>query len=138
MDGKIDAILRERFGKDSLIAVATVDGSGTPWVRTVDAIYRDGAFYTVTHDLTNKMKHIRQNPAVGVCGEWFSGHGTGESLGYIRAEKNQPIAEELRKAFAAWYDNGHTDESDVNTVILKITVTDGVLFQDGERFEFHG
>ena len=31
-------ILNERFCKDSLMALATVDEKGTPWVRTIDAI----------------------------------------------------------------------------------------------------
>ena len=41
----------------------------------------------------------------------------------------------LRAAFAAWYDNGHTNEADPNTCLLKIRLTDGVLFSDGTRYE---
>lgn len=136
MNKEIDDILKFRFGNDSLVSVATVDSCGAPWVRTVDSIYIDGAFYTVTHNSTNKMKHIRENPSVAICGEWFSGHGRAESLGYIRNEENIDLADKLRNAFASWYDNGHTDENDVNTVILKITVTDGIIYKDGKRFEF--
>ena len=40
---RTDAMMMERFGKDSLIALATVD-HGIPSVRTVDAVYIDGAF----------------------------------------------------------------------------------------------
>ena len=32
-------ILNERFCKDSLMALATVDEKGIPWVRTIDAIF---------------------------------------------------------------------------------------------------
>lgn len=136
MNKEINNILIERFGKDSLISIATVDNSGTPWVRTVDAIYIDGTFYTITHNSTNKMKHIRENSIVAICGEWFSGHGKAESLGYIRNEENKDLADKLREAFASWYDNGHTNENDVNTVILKIIVTDGILYKDEKRFDF--
>ena len=38
-----NAIIQERFGKDSLIALATVDGD-IPAVRTVNTVYIDGAF----------------------------------------------------------------------------------------------
>ena len=69
MNIEIDKILKDRFEKDSLISIATVDNCGTPWVRTVDAIYIDGAFYTITHNSTNKMKHISKNPVVAICGE---------------------------------------------------------------------
>lgn len=136
MNKEFDSILKERFSTDSLVSVATVDESGKPWVRIVDAIYIDGAFYTITNAVTNKMKHINGNPVVGICGEWFSGHGKADSLGYIRKEENKDLADKLRNAFASWYNNGHTDEGDVNTIILKIIVTDGIVYKDGKRFEF--
>jgi len=136
MNKEINEILKERFEKDSLISIATVDKTGKPWVRIVDAIYIDGAFYTITNAMTNKMKHINQNPVVAICGEWFSGHGKAESIGYIRNEENKDLADKLRTAFASWYDNGHTNESDINTIILKVAVTDGIIYKDGKRFEF--
>ena len=136
MNKEINGILKDRFEKDSLISIATIDKTGKPWVRTVDAIYIDGAFYTITNATTNKMKHINKNPVVAICGEWFSGHGTAESLGYIRNEENKNIADKLRTAFSDWYDNGHTNESDINTIILKVAVTDGIIYKDGKRFVF--
>ena len=136
MNKDFDNILKERFSKDSLISIATVDETGKPWVRTVDAIYMDGAFYTITNATTNKMKHINENPVVAICGEWFSGHGNAESLGYIRNDENKYLADKLRLSFASWYDNGHTNENDINTIILKVAVTDGIIYKDGKRFEF--
>ena len=136
MNKEFDNILKERFSADSLISIATVDSSGTPWVRTVDTIYIDGAFYTITHNLTNKMKHISSDPVVAICGEWFSGHGKAESLGYICNEENKDLADKLREAFKSWYSNGHTNENDVNTIILKVIVTDGVIYKNGKKFEF--
>ena len=38
-------ILIERFSKDSLMALATVDAKGIPWVRTIDAIFYQDSFY---------------------------------------------------------------------------------------------
>ncbi len=136
MNKEIDKILKDRFEKDSLISIATVDNCGTPWVRTVDAIYIDGAFYTITHNSTNKMKHISKNPVVAICGEWFSGHGKAESLGYLCLDENKDLADKLRTAFSDWYDNGHTNESDTNTIVLRVAVTDGIIYKDGKRFEF--
>lgn len=127
-------IMNDRFNKDSLIALATVDGN-TPHVRAVNSYYEDGYFYTITYALSNKMKQIALNPTVAICGDWFTGHGIGENLGWIRDEKNNDIASKLRAAFAAWYDNGHTNEADINTVILRIRMTDGVLLHHGTRFE---
>ena len=51
-------------------------------------------------------------------------------------ETQEELADKLREAFASWYDNGHTNENDVNTIILKITVTDGIIYKDGKRYEF--
>ncbi|MGN0779970.1 MAG: pyridoxamine 5'-phosphate oxidase family protein [Aristaeellaceae bacterium] len=127
-------VLEERFGKDSLIALATLDGQ-RPSVRTVNAYYEDGAFYVITHALSGKMCHIAAHPAVAVCGEWFTAHGTGKNLGHLCAAENQWIATKLKAAFAAWYDNGHINECDPNTCILCIRLTDGVLLSHGIRYE---
>ena len=131
---RIDAMMMERFGKDSLIALATVD-HGIPSVRTVDAVYIDGAFYVVTYALSSKMQQIAKNPSVAICGEWFTAHGIGENLGHVLREENQAIMEKLRTAFEAWYDNGHINEGDTNTCLLKIKLTDGVLFSNGPRYD---
>ena len=129
-----NAIMQERFGKDSLIALATVDGD-IPAVRTVNTVYIDGAFYVVTYALSGKMKQIAKNPTVAICGDWFTAHGVGENLGHVLLEENQIIMEKLRTAFSAWYNNGHTNEADPNTCLLKIRLTDGVLFSHGTRYD---
>ena len=54
-----NAIIQERFGKDSLIALATVDGD-IPAVRTVNTVYIDGAFYVVTYALSGKNEADRK------------------------------------------------------------------------------
>lgn len=131
---EIAAIMDERFGHDTLIALATVDGDA-PAVRTVDAYYEDGCFYTVTYGLSGKMQHITKNPKVAICGEWFTAHGVGVSLGHILLPENSAVADKLRAAFASWYGNGHTNEADPNTIILRIRLTDGVLFHHGSRYE---
>ena len=127
-------ILDQRFGCDSLIALATLE-EGRPSVRTVNAYYEDGAFYTITWAKSGKMRQIAANPAVAVSGEWFTGHGVGESLGWIRRPENADIADKLRAAFAEWYGNGHTNEDDPDTVILRVRLTDGVLFAQGTRYD---
>ena len=129
-----NAIIQERFGKDSLIALATVDGD-IPAVRTVNTVYIDGAFYVVTYALSGKMKQIAKNPTVAICGDWFTAHGVGENLGHVLLEENQNIMEKLRTAFSAWYNNGHTNEADPNTCLLKIRLTDGVLFSHCTRYD---
>ena len=127
-------IMNERFGRDTLIALATAEGN-TPFVRTVNAFYEDGAFYVITHAQSNKMRQIGQNPSVAISGDWFTAHGVGEDMGHILAEENREIAAKLRAAFASWYDNGHTDESDPNTHILRVRLTRGVLFSHGTRYD---
>lgn len=127
-------IMNERFHHDSLIALATMDGN-VPCVRTVNSYYENGAFYVITYALSGKMKQIKTNPTVAICGDWFTAHGTGENMGHILDSKNAEIADKLRKAFAEWYDNGHTNEADPNTCILCIHLTDGVLLSHGTRYE---
>ena len=137
MTNEINNILIERFSKDSLVALATVDDEGKPWVRTIDAIFYDGCFYTITFAKSKKMIHINSKPVVAISGEWFSGHAICENLGHIKLTANKSIANRLRTAFASWYDNGHTNEDDINTIILKIKLVDGILFSSGKRFNFN-
>lgn len=134
MNSELVSIMNERFGKDSIIALATLDG-GLPCVRNVDGFYENGAFYVITHALSGKMQQIRENANVAIAGEWFTGHGMGTNLGYFGKAENRDIAEKLKKAFAAWIDNGHNDFSDENTCILCIRLKDGVLYSNGTRHE---
>lgn len=128
------AIMNERFGKDSLISLATAM-DGMPYVRTVNAYYQDGAFYVITYALSSKMKQIAQNPMVAVSGDWFTAHGRGENLGWFSKPENKAIADRLTAAFAVWINNGHNNFEDENTIILKIQLTHGVLFSHGTRYE---
>lgn len=135
MNCEMNEVMIERFSKDSMIALATTDGD-MPHVRAVNAYYMDGAFYCVTYAESNKMKQIARNPVVGLCGEWFTGHGAAKSLGHVLLESNEKRMEILRPAFASWYSNGHVDESDPNTILLEIRLTDGVLMKQGRRYSF--
>ncbi len=128
-----EALLQERFGKDSIMALATV-ADGKPWVRNVDAYYEDGAFYVITYALSNKMQQIAREPAVALAGEWFTARGIGENLGSAGKAENLPLTEKLRRAFAGWIDNGHTNLDDENTCILRIRITSGVLMAHGKQY----
>ena len=128
------AILDQRFGRDRMISLATsVDD--LPSVREVNGYYRDGSFYIITHALSGKMQQIALNPRVALSGEWFSGHGLAENLGHVLKEENRELISTLRQVFSSWYHNGHVDETDPNTCILRVRLTDGVLWKDGVRYE---
>ena len=132
-DPKALQLMNERFGHDTLLALATLDG-GLPAVRTVNAYYEDGCFYSITYALSGKMKQLAANPAAAVCGEWFTGRGVGETLGWLCDEANKALLEKLRTVFASWYENGHINEADPNTVILRVRLTEGVLMSHGTRY----
>lgn len=133
LNAETKRIMKERFGKDSIISLATSE-SGIPSVRNVNGYYEDGAFYVITYALSNKMKQIEKNPNVAIAGDWFTAHGKGVNLGYFCKEDNKDIAEKLRKAFVEWIDNGHNNFDDENTCILCIQLTEGVLFSHGMRY----
>ncbi len=129
-----EAILLERFGKDSIVALATsIDN--IPYVRSVDAFYENGAFYVLTHGLSGKMKQIEENPTVALSGEWFTAQGKGINLGYFGSADNSYIANKMKKVFSAWIDNGHNNFDDANTCILCIQLSKGILFSNGTRYE---
>ena len=130
-----EQIMIERFGRDTIIALATTEND-MPYVRYVNAYYENGAFYIITHALSNKMQHIKADPVVAIAGEWFTAHGKGISLGYFGKRENCMIAEKLKKVFTEWIDNGHTDFDDENTIILRVELTDGLLFSHDTGYEF--
>ncbi len=134
LDENVQKMMMERFGKDSLIALATVE-EGIPYVRTVDGYYDNGAFYVLTYALSNKMRQIARNPVVAISGEWFTAHGTGSNLGWFCKKENEPIANKMKTVFAGWIDNGHNNFVDENTCILRVELTDGVLFSEGARYD---
>jgi len=126
--------LTEKFGDDNFISITTTDGTRV-FTRVVNACYEDGAFYTVTNAISNKMKHIEKNPIVAVfcggdIGTYINAHGVGENMGHVLAEKNAAMMEKLRKAFFRWYTDGDVNESDPNTCLLRISLTDGMLSVD--------
>lgn len=129
-----EKIMEERFGKDSIIALATSAGN-IPYVRNVNAYYEDGSFYVLTYGLSDKMKQLRENPVAAISGEWFSAHGKAVDMGYFGKEENKAAAEKMRRVFAEWIDNGHNDFEDENVIILRIVLTDGILFSDGTRYD---
>lgn len=121
-------IMTERFGKDSLIAIATTDGERL-YNRMVDAYYENGSFYVSTHTLSNKVKQVESNPEVAVCAvDWFSGHGSARNLGWVLDPQNTEIRSKLREGFV-WYDDVN-NEQDHNCCILEIRLTDGMLIKD--------
>lgn len=131
---EVEAILQERFGKDSIVALATAVDN-VPYVRSVDAFYEDGAFYVLTHGLSGKMQQIERNETVALSGEWFTAQGKGVNMGYFGKTENFRIANKMKQLFSAWIDNGHNNFEDINTCILRIQLTSGVLFSNGRRYE---
>ena len=129
-------IVEERFGKDNVIALGTVDGE-YPAIRNVNAYYEDGALYVITYALSNKMQKNGKNPNVSLCGEWFTAKGKGVNLGYFGKKENEKISAKLREVFASWIDNGHNNFEDENTIILKVELEDAVLWAHGTRYDIH-
>ena len=133
IDQEVEKIMSERFGKDTVLALATMEHE-MPYVRYVNAYYENGAFYIITHALSGKMKQIENHPIVAIAGEWFTAHGKGVNLGYFGKKENDGIAKRLRGVFVEWIDNGHNDFNDENTIILCLKVTDGLLFSHGTKY----
>ena len=131
---EVEKIMEERFGRDNVIALATVE-EDMPCVRYVNAFYEHGAFYIITYGLSNKMRQLEKKPQAAIAGDWFTAHGLGRDLGYWGEPGNAEIADKLRQAFSSWIDNGHNDFQDENTRILQIRLTSGVLFSNGTRYD---
>lgn len=126
-------------GKDNLIALATValtpgaEGKPRPAVRMVDAYYEDGIFYVSTSASKNKMLEIEKNNEVSVCGlDLFTAFGKAENLGWVKDEKNAEIRAKMKKYFE-WFD-AHADEDNPESIVLRITLTEGVITDNEEKY----
>ena len=135
LEQEAEKVMMERFGKDTVIALATTKDN-VPYVRYVNAYYENGAFYIITNARSNKMKHIENNPTIAIAGEWFTAHGKGINLGYFGKKENQAIANKLKNVFAEWIDNGHNNFDSENTIILCVELTDGLLLSHGTKYKF--
>ena len=127
-------IMIERFGKDSIIALATTEDN-KPYVRSVNSFYESGSFYVLTYGLSNKIKQIVKNPNVAISGDWFTASGKGINLGYFGKKENEIIANKMKSVFSEWINNGHNNFEDENTCILQIELTNALLFSHGTRYE---
>ena len=72
-----EQIMMERFGKDTIISLATTENA-TPYVRYVNAYYENGSFYIITHALSNKM--ITPPPVENVFNPLASKHSLSQRL----------------------------------------------------------
>ena len=131
-------LIEERCGngKDNLLALATVaieqniEGKFCPRVRDVDAYYENGVFYISTHAKSAKMREIQQNKEVAfsVCGQWISGKGIGENIGWVKDDKNADIRTKMKKYFK-WFDEvGGEDSPD--SIILRVNITKATVIKD--------
>lgn len=110
-----------------------------PEVRYVDAYYKEGKFYIVTHAESKKVIGIESNQEVSfaIGFEGLTGNGKAKNLGWVLKPENAEIRSELRDVFSDWYDHAN-DETDENCCIVEITITKGYLFTDhgNTRLEF--
>ncbi|MDY5853542.1 MAG: pyridoxamine 5'-phosphate oxidase family protein [Bacilli bacterium] len=105
------------------------------YVRVINAYFEDGSFSVITYGLSSKMKHIKANLNVSLCGEWLTAYGTSINLGYFVKNSNKNITDKLRSAFSNRIDNGHNNFQDENTIILQIKLTIGEHFSHGTRYD---
>ena len=133
-------LMKENYdGKESVVALATISltpntaGKPRPANRMMCAYYEDGAFYMSSDAKKNKTLQIEKNNEVSICGmNWCTFQGTAENLGWVKDEKNAHIRTQFKKVFD-WFDTDG-DEDNPNSIILKITLTEGVMLDFEKKF----
>jgi len=79
------------------------------------------------------MKEIAKNPNVALNYNLFVAHGLGKNVGNPLAERNRDLREELKQVFVVFYDK-HVCEEDPNTCILKVDLTDALVFAHDYKY----
>lgn len=126
------SVMKELYGRDVAMPLATVNGDKAN-IRVVNAYYKENAFYITTYSLSNKMKEIDKNPNVALNHNLFVAHGTGKNIGNPLIEQNRELRDELKQIFCAFYDK-HVCEEDPNTCILKVHLTDALVFAHDYKY----
>ncbi len=124
--------LEEQLGHDVTVSLATAGENGVS-VRVVDGYYKDQAVYVLTHTASRKMQDIFKDPRVALCKDLFQARGIGENLGNPREERNRELTPGLKEVFFIFYDR-HVNEADPGTCILKINLTEAVVFDDASKY----
>lgn len=127
-----DAVMKELYGKDVAMSLATVNENKAN-ARVIDAYYKENTFYVTTYALSNKMMEISKNPNVALNHNLFVAHGIGENIGNPLEENNKDLRDELKKVFVSFYDK-HVNEQDKNTCILKINLSDALIFTNDYKY----
>lgn len=127
-------ILTHRFSQQCLMTIATSEHN-IPYLRAVNSIYLDGCFYFITHAQSSKVKQMEHNPAVALCGNWFTGHGIAENKGNISKKENQKVYAMLKTAFENWISEGNVDETDKEAILMCIHLKTGTVYSNGIRYE---
>lgn len=125
-------VMKELYGKDIPMSLATVDDN-RPNIRVVDAYYKDCAFYITTYTLSTKMKEISTNSNIALNHNLFVAHGEGKNIGNPLDASNLEIRNELKLVFSSFYDK-HVNELDKNTCILKVVLSDALVFAHDYKY----
>ena len=125
------AAMKQLYSKDIPMSLATVRG-GKPNARFVDLYFDGASSYLVTTRTSQKCEEIKENPMVALNYQLFVAHGVAYDIG---SPLNHPeLREVLRKEFAPWYAK-HVDENNPDTCIIKIALTDAIVFLNGMKYK---
>ncbi|MDO4493621.1 MAG: pyridoxamine 5'-phosphate oxidase family protein [Clostridia bacterium] len=126
-----ERLLTERYGTEHLVALAT-SANDIPTIRNVNAVYAGGCFWTLSLAGAAKLGAILGNPHVAISLAGFAAHGTAEICG---TEEHRDIVRKLEGAFRAWLGAEQPGNGDAEAVLIRIALTDAVLFADGKRHD---
>lgn len=127
-------VLEDLFTKDTIFALATSNKENKPAVRMVDALYDNEAFYVVTYTTTDKTKEIEENNQVAMARDAHRFEGIASNIGHPLDPENEDIRRKIIEAFEPWYFQ-HTNEKDEEMCYLRIELTKGFFYQNGEGYE---
>jgi general stress protein 26 len=122
-----------RFGDNDVVYLATVDASGAPNLRPVNACFNVDSFYLVTNRRSEKVREIEVNADVALSLETLRTWGYATNLGHPHDPDNKSLGEPL-KALSATYKRrfGAVDD---NACVVRITLNNAVYKTDGTEYE---
>lgn len=128
------AVMKELFSRDYQFALATAKDH-VPSLRFVDSYFDGSCFYIVTYGQSQKVKEIRENSSVALCGrKLHSFSGKAYDIGHPLKPENAEIREKLIEVFENWYFR-HNNEADENMCYVRIEPGSGFFHKNGKGYK---
>ena len=130
---KIHTIIENRFNNTNKLIFLATSTDNIPSIRAMTPYYKDGCFYFISNINSDKVKQIKKNNIVALCGEWFNARGKASILQFNSLDNS--LKKEIIKHTKSWIELGNVDIHNCDTCIIKVELSQGYIYENKVKYE---